>query len=254
MQPLSTQTPSDSWDALIEQAVRHRLRDNRIDAELALGVALERSAQHPYPYWACARTYVLLALVSADRGDATDARLCLSLAVAAIGRQADIPLESRLLFWEDLVESSRDVADRAMLIDGYQRLIALYREQDGDQSLAAAKALSRLGLLYLAEDRVTEAHQMIHQALTTIADRSDLYDPDTTSLWLALSRIALRQGRTDEAEVYGAHALKSAGHLTEERAVHLQDIRRHLAAVAMAQGRWEQAHALRTRVALSQVL
>jgi tetratricopeptide (TPR) repeat protein len=247
----STSASQDrGWEACIERAVRHRQRGQVRDAELALGLALEQSRTHPHPSWACARTYLLLALLYADHRQSSDAELCFRLAMQACRQQQGLTIDTRVQFWQDLAESGQSVLDRVTLIEINRELLTLQRHHAGLHHPGTIPTLQRLAMLHWANGQMDDADQSLVQALDCVVNLHGLHHSDAMELWFLRSQLALANGHLESAELYATHALNSidTNHPGHDRFSSM--IRRHLARIASTRGDWTKAHALMLRAAL----
>jgi len=151
----------------------------------------------------------------------------------AIGEMAIQAEVWRRLGWLAHVRGERDAAEAR-----YQRALELHRQNGEHQG--EARDRRQLALLALEEGKLGCAERLLRTSLALVEEGADWETQQLQAgAWLDLGRIALRQGRLDEASQCLERARRYAD--TGEDRLLLADIDFHLAALAEGRGRFQDA-------------
>jgi tetratricopeptide (TPR) repeat protein len=151
------------------------------------------------------RGYIILAVACQGAGDLTNAQLAYEHALQLLEHERDHPddyasaLDNYAGFYSELRQL--DVAARL-----WRKAVQL-RQEIGDHA-AAARSLTRLAELAVAQDRIRQAHQYLQQASNEAQAAPDLIDDDKALFFEIQGLLAIAEHQTPAAVAAHQRALE----------------------------------------------
>jgi tetratricopeptide (TPR) repeat protein len=190
-----------SYEGLFTQAGRY----------LEEGVSLQKEAltdDHPY----VGHSLRMLSNVYLQQGDLKQSEAVLSQAIRIMMNRYDMQSQEMAPFILESANLQFGKGDWEQAKHNYQAALYIYEQSYGPEHLMTANVLEKMSRVFIIQNDIEEANQLLSQALSIKTRIYGRFHPQLIDSWLSLARLSKRQGRNARCEYYLAKSTEAISH------------------------------------------